>query len=186
MKKLFASATLLFGFGFAVSSYGASNEETLKHLYESGTEPALPSDFPERDYYTGDFLNWPSETCAVVGVGDYTYPFNISRTVRTTLSSGPLVPGKTEVKLLFGDAHLSFDHMEAPTTVDKDLVLNNPIYRTWTNGNNGTINFIPAQLYARRSGDFLAFRLSIPHGIPGFLDEEYYGYCYQGEQTLLY
>lgn len=163
---------------FSVASYGASNRDNLKALFETGTEAAKACEFPKTDFVTGAFLESSVNTCVIIGAGDRPYYYNISRAVRVIPDSGPLVPGKTEEKLVFGNTHLSFDLMEAPVTLDRDLLLDNPIYRTWVDGTNGTNHFVPAQLYARRSGNYVAFRLFIPHDVPGFEDEEYFGYCY--------
>jgi hypothetical protein len=163
---------------FSVTAFAASNKENMKLLFEMGSEPATACEFPKMDFATGAVLETSVNTCVIVGVGDQPYYFDISRTVRVTPEAGPLIPGRTEEKLVYGDVHLSFDLMEAPKTVGRDLVLNNPIYRSWKDGNNGTTHFVPAQLVARKSGAYVAFRLNIPHSEVGFEDEEYFGYCF--------
>lgn len=174
-----------FSFG-TLPSYAGSIRDILKALYEAGSSAAVAEDFPKRDFFTGKIITSVNRNCVIVD--SYDRPFNdsVSRVERVLPPAGPLVPGKTEEKLVFGDIGLSFNLMEEAKTVGVDLVLNNPIYRTWIDGTNGTTHFVPAQMYARRAGDYIAYRVFIRHDISGFRDEEYFGYCFPTDSKPLF
>ena len=175
---------LLLASAFSATSW-ADNREILKALYDVGTEPASTKAFARTDYYTGYLLDSVANTCVIVSAGDHPYFWDISNVVRVNPPAGPLLPGGTFKKLVFGDVRQSFNLTQAPVVQGKDLVINNPIYRSWMDSSNGTHHFVAAQLFIRNSGPYMAFRLFIPHDMPGYEDEEYYGYCYGPQGSIV-
>lgn len=162
----------------SVPSLASSNRELLKNLYEAGAGPAVPEDFPIRNFEDGSPLERPANKCMVVSGGDHPYGFYIARTQRTTPSNGPLIPGKTEEKMIFGESRFFSYNLTGETeTSETDLVMTNPIYRVWVDL-SGVMHKVPAKLYARKSGEYVAFRIYIEHHSSIFRDEEYFGYCY--------
>jgi hypothetical protein len=162
----------------------ASNTDTVKALYNAGTAPAAATDFPERNYNDGSYVSAPAIACSIIDGTDQPYGYDISRKIRATPANGPLVPAKSEEKLVFGDTSSSYELVSDPVITATDLVLSNPIYRVWIDNTTGVKHIVPAQLLARQSGNYVAFMISIPHHSPVIEDEVYYGYCYPTGKPL--
>jgi hypothetical protein len=162
----------------STNAFAGSNRDVIQDLYNSGTEPATAEDFPERYFGSSDIIAQHGNMCVVLDGTDQPYSFDISRTIRYTPSEGPLVPEKTEEKLVFGDSHISYNLFQDPEVQGNNLVVSNPIYKTWVNGYDGTKHFVPAKMFATRAGKYIAFRIFIDHKVAGVRSENYYGYCY--------
>lgn len=160
----------------SANSFAATNVDIIKNLYENGTAPAAAEDFPQK-IYGGKYVTPPANLCVVLDGTDQPYKYNISRTIRVTPAQGPLIPEKTQEKLVFGDTR-AFNKFQEPVVQGLDLVLTNPAYKIWVDGHDGTKHSVPGQLFATKSGQFIAFRLFIKHHGTGVLDQNYYGYCY--------
>ena len=181
MKNNFTSLIVFF-MGITLSaSASATNRDIMNALYEKGTAPATTEAFANIDFNTRQCIgSRAAHVCSWMKATSLTIII-LPESYRVTPPAGPLLPGKTEDKLFFGegeDIATSYDFVTNPQVVGLDLTLTNPVYRAWVDGNNGTTHFIPAQLFARISGDYIAFRVFIEHTIPGFQNEEYFGYCY--------
>ena len=169
----------------SVPAFAATNVDVLKALYTAGTAPAATTDFPVIDYTTHQVLVSTNRSCDILDEGGHPYFYDVANVSRSTPAAGPLIPGKADEQLVFGDYTQSYDYTAVPNTVGADLVLTNPIYRSWTDGSNGAVHFVSAQLFARKSGNYIAFRVFIDHSnLPGFENEEYYGYCYTSATAL--
>jgi len=181
MKKFLFSLLVVF---IGQTSAYASNADVLKGIYDSGTGPAAATDFPEQNYSDGSYVDPNHALCVVVDGTDQPYGFNVSRQIRITPPAGPLLPGQTEEKLVFGDTLKSYNLFQTPQTSGLDLVDINPIYKTWVSDTDGVNHYVPAQLFARKSNQYIAFRILIQYHSSSIQDEEYYGYCYTQGKAL--
>ncbi len=169
---------------FSNFSLAATNKEILISLYAQGDQAAENSDFATIDFNTREVLNPSAKKCAIIDDGDKANPFLIANARRSIPPVGPLLPGKEVEKLVFGSYSVGYEFIMPPSVEDKDLVVVNPIFRAWQDSSNGTTHFISAHLFARKSGQYIAFRLKIDQNIPGFEPEIYYGYCYEEANRL--
>lgn len=180
----------------SANSFAATNTEIVENLYESGTAPAIATDFSER-IFGGDYITPLVSQCVVLDGTDQPSNFDISRTIRVTPAHGPLVPEKQQEKLVFGDNHLSYNLFQDPValaynmTIEPvvqglDLTVTNPIYKMWVDGSNGSNHFVPAQLFARKSGQYIAFKVIINYGGVNVHNEIFYGYCYSAGSLPLF
>lgn len=170
---LFVGSIVLCG-----NSFAGSNGEIVQKLYNGASEPATSEDFPQRYFGSGEFLSPPANLCIVLDGTDQPYGYDISRTTRITHADGPLLPEKREEKLVFGNTATSFNLVPEPMVQGPDLVLSNPIYTTWISSEDGVKHFVPAQLFARKSDQYIAFKVIVDHSSQNVRDGVFYGYCF--------
>ncbi len=179
----FLTLTFIAMTNLFASTLGINHATVVKNLFNAGTGPADPKEFPQKNY-DGNYIEPIKLFCAIIEGDDQPYNYNISRELRTTPAYGPLIPEKKEEKLVFGDSHLSYNFFIPPTVNGLDLALENPIYRIWMDSNTGVEHFVTAHLMSRKSGEYVAFKVFIQYNSSAILDEEYYGYCYQNGKAL--
>ena len=196
--KIIANSLLLLGFCFlSVNSFAATNLDIVKELYENGTGPAAAEDFPERNFGTNLYVGPPDISCVIIDGTDQPNKYNISRTIRNTPAQGPLLPEKIQKKLVFGNSRnsynlfpnpeiLTYNMCGEPETRGIDLTVTNPMYRSWMDGDSGTNFPVPATLFVRKSGKYIAFKISVDHKPANVQDENFYGYCYSNESLALF
>jgi hypothetical protein len=171
----------------STSAIAGSNSELIKNLYTNGTAAAAAEDFPERDFGSGNYVGGKqTQECVVVDKMDQPFGFDISRTIRVTEAEGPLVPGRRQEKLVFGNSKVSYNLFVEPVVQGIDLVVSNPIYSNWVSGTDGINHFIPAQLFARKSDQYIAFKVVVDRSSQNVNNGSFYGYCYTKDAKPLF
>ncbi|MEO5970818.1 MAG: hypothetical protein ABIQ95_12900 [Bdellovibrionia bacterium] len=185
MKFSINTVLLLGSCMVSANAFAATNGEVLKELFDNGTAPATAEDFPQRYYGTGEYLTPPTNRCVILDSFGQSYGYDISRTVRFTPAAGPLIPEKRQEKLVFGNSSSSYNLFPDPVVEGQTLVLTNPKYKSWVDGNDGVVHFIPGQLFATKSGEYVAFKIFVKaHGEAR--NQSYYGYCYPRSRLPLF
>jgi hypothetical protein len=186
MKFSINTVLLLGSCMVSANAYAASNGEILKDLFETGTAPATAEDFPQRYFGTGEYLTPPVNRCVILDSFGQSYGYDISRTVRFTPAAGPLIPEKRQEKLVFGNSTSSYNLFPEPKVDGLYLVVTNPKYKSWTDGNDGTVRFIPGKLFATKSGEYIAFKVFVKSYGENTRDINFYGYCYPRSRLPLF
>jgi hypothetical protein len=156
-----------------------SNWERLKTLYEESLTSASASDFSTYNFDTG--VSAFRRQCYYFGnSGNFDfYALEVGEYTRVTPGVGPLVPSETVVKLYFGtqssSANRSFDQTES-AVVGQDLIITNPSFSNRMSAETGRLSDVEAKVFARKSGDYVPFKLVITYQSEN--PNTYYGYCY--------
>ena len=194
--KITTNPLLLLSFCFlSVNSFAGTNADTLKSLFDEGTAAATAEDFPQRDFNTNKYIGTAGNLCTIIDGSDQPSKYNVSRTVRITPAHGPLISEKRQEKLVFGNTRNSYNLFDDPEVLSYnaveefkiqgiDLIVTNPIYKSWVDGADGTNRSVPAKLYARKSGQYIAFKVFIKHNATNVRDQNFYGYCYPNGSAL--
>ncbi len=171
-------------------SFAGPNENVLKKLYHTASAPAVVSDFPEREFDSIPPSGQPK--CILVQPdSDEVLYFNIANTQLTLPGAGPLIPGETIKKLFFSQSSMdsflneqSFREILPPEVWQQDLTLTNSYYALVSDTTSGRQISIPAQILARKSAEYVAFKLVIDWSVVRSVNQTFYGYCYPSTQSL--
>lgn len=164
----------------STTAYADSYSDILKNLYNSASEPASISDFPQNDLngFPGPIGPSNNQTCVLV-MNNAPTNYPIAVYTRTLPSFGPLLPGSKDQKLMAQSWFSGFDSITSPIVVGSDLVVTNQRYGSIFSPDNGMSTYVAAQLSLRKVDQYISFKMNLIYDANmNIVGQEYYGYCY--------